>query len=303
MAKPVMPENLTGALPAGAAACALLDAKIDEVASFAHSAMSGDVDGLHDMRVAVKRLREVLRLFRRLYSKKRLTRILPAVEELNNGLGRVRDLDVMAINIAWVAEQSPEASGLVEILQGVWAEQRSQAHSEVVQLWDRLLGRDHVIQRLRRVARSARARKKRLNRLPFESFGYMAIAARARRARQRISEAGIGDDPARMHLARIAVKRLKYTMEPFQLVLPALAGAYKVVSDAQEAVGLAHDFDVLATEMSDYFEERGLMQTTSAQRAVATVNDRRAALYVAGRQALERLSDDGWHRQLLDALD
>jgi CHAD domain-containing protein len=303
MPKPVMPDNLTTALPAGKAACALLDAKIDEVASFAHAAMSGDVDGLHDMRVAVKRLREVLRVFRRLYSKKRLSRVLPAVEELNNALGRVRDLDVMATNVGWVAEQAPEVSGLVEILQGIWAEQRSQAHSELVQLWDRLLGHDHIVQRLRRLARSAKARKSRLNRLPCEKYGYMAIAARAQRVRQRIAENGVGEDPARLHLVRLAVKRLKYTTEPFQTILPSLDGPYKPVAKAQEAVGLARDFDVLATEMGDYFERRGLGQTHSAQRAMAAVSDRRDALHVAARLALERLASDDWHRQLLDAID
>ena len=94
MAKPILPEKLKRRMRAGKAAAKLLEAKLREVAAYLPAALTGDVGGVHDMRVAVKRLREALRLFRRLLPRRRRERLLPLVEELNEGLGAVRDPDL-----------------------------------------------------------------------------------------------------------------------------------------------------------------------------------------------------------------
>jgi CHAD domain-containing protein len=303
VARPVMRGKLMGSQSAGSAAWVLLTARAKEVGRHARAAMKGDVEGVHDMRVAAKRLREVARLFRPLFAKTPWKGVRKMVDQLNDGLGAVRDLDVLSINLEWVAGQAPEASGLIEIVEGVWGEQRSQRHTALLQLWDKLHDRKGFLRRVVALGRSATERSKRVNRLPFEVFGYQTVVERAEEARALIAEARSHDDPEHLHAARKAVKRLKYAMEPLKDVLPALQQPYDAVAEAQEAMGLAHDFDVLAAEMSGYFEERGLSQTHSAQRAMAVVEDRRAELYAAARPPLERLADDGWYRALLDALD
>jgi len=53
-----------------------------------------DIEQLHDMRVATRRLRAALRLFSPFFSKKVLKRVQRRVKTLGQTLGRVRDLDV-----------------------------------------------------------------------------------------------------------------------------------------------------------------------------------------------------------------
>lgn len=304
MAKRGMPSELKGSQSAGSAALALLTAKVKEVGRFARPAMKGDVEGVHDMRVAAKRLREVLRLFRPLFAQKAWKSVRKRVNQLNDGLGAVRDLDVLTMNLEKVASEAPEAAGLIEIVEGVWGEQRYQRHTDLLQLWDKLHDRKRLFRRVLDLARTATERSKKPNRLPLEVYGYRAVVERADEVRARLAAAGGEyDDPAGLHAVRKAVKNLKYAIEPLMEILPALKEPYEVVAEAQDAAGQARDFDVLAAEMGGYFEERGLSETKGAGQAMAAVEELRAELYVGAWQALERLADEGWYRALLDALD
>jgi CHAD domain-containing protein len=111
------------------------------------------------------------------------------------------------------------------------------------------------------------------------------------------------DDPAALHRLRIFVKRLKYTMEPFRPVLPPLEGPYQTVSDVQEALGLAHDFDVLRDFVAHHAQDEGADGTTPHRPALQVVDRRRADLYGAARTQLIPLTEETWYRALLDAID
>lgn len=77
------------------AASKIIWTRFDEMLSFKDAALAGrDVEGVHDMRVASRRLRAALELFRDVFSTKRLKPMLREVKGLADALGRVRDLDV-----------------------------------------------------------------------------------------------------------------------------------------------------------------------------------------------------------------
>ena len=70
--------------------------RFEEMLSFRDVALEGrDPEGVHDMRVASRRLRAALELFRDVFPKRRLKPLLGDVKRLADALGRVRDLDVM----------------------------------------------------------------------------------------------------------------------------------------------------------------------------------------------------------------
>lgn len=303
MPRPILPEGLKASTRAAKAARLLLDAKTDEVLAFAKASMSGDVAGVHDMRVAAKRLREAMRLYRRILPKKRYARLMPLVEQLNDALGRVRELDVMMEGARALAAAAPAAASVLDVVAAIWSERRAQLHGDFVLLWDNLLSKGRFLQRLRRLARSAGQRGGRLAKLPLDQYAYLSIGAASERVKQRLEPVLTGDDPTALHALRIAVKRLKYTMEPFLTVLPALQEPYEEVARVQEALGLAQDMDVLAAALNEYLAGRDLLETEAARAATAAVKARQAELYAAARAQAAALAGTDWYRKLLDALD
>ncbi len=311
MAKPIVPDNLTPGMRAGVAAGAIVDAKATEVAGQADLAMAGDVDGIHDMRVAMKRLREAVRLFRRLMPRKQRAQVLGLAEGFNDALGRVRERDVLIADARWVADRVEDAETVVGVLLDVWGEERSRGQTDIVDTWDRMIGRDRFFQRLRRLARDTKKRKRKLNAVRLEQFAYYAVTARMERALRRLEEvrapgkegAEGQPDPAAVHRLRIDVKRLKYTMEPFLTVLPATTEPYRVVAALQETLGLAHDFDVLQAAVTAYFDNTGLASTEPAKAVLEAIGERRGQLYAGASQQMVALGDEDWRGRLLDGLD
>src|SRR5262245_25243475 len=60
----------------------------------AEGAKSGDVDSLHDMRVATRRLRETLRLFQQYYAPARFRKLSRKARKTTRVLGLPREMDV-----------------------------------------------------------------------------------------------------------------------------------------------------------------------------------------------------------------
>ena len=70
--------------------------RLEEMVSFTEAALEGrDPEGVHDMRVASRRLRAAIELYQDVFPKRRLKPMLREVKRLADALGRVRDLDVM----------------------------------------------------------------------------------------------------------------------------------------------------------------------------------------------------------------
>ena len=144
MGKAILPKGLTPSTRAGKAAGKLIDAKTDEVLAYIGSACAGEIEGLHDLRVAVKRLREGLRLFQRLLPPQERRKVLPLVEELNDGLGRVRDRDVLMAHARELGEAAPGAAPALEAALAAWEEQRQPEHRAAIELWERLAETDRL---------------------------------------------------------------------------------------------------------------------------------------------------------------
>lgn len=302
MPKPFLPQKLKPETSAGKAAAKLIDAKTDEVLAFLEPACSGEVEGVHDLRVSVKRLRETLRLFQRLLPPKERKQVMPLVEELNDALGRVRDRDVLMEHARELADAAPTARPALQAALAAWEQQRRPEHLAAMEVWERLADSDRLIPRLRRLARHTQRRKSRLSALPLERFAYVALTARLERTSQRLAEAQAGSDAAALHRLRIVVKRLKYTLEPFLTALPGLAQPYKTVADIQEALGLAHDYDVLEAALAEFFGGSG-QAIDGVAETLRALDERRRVLYAAAREAITPLGNPAWRQELLDALD
>src|SRR5258705_2214331 len=114
MAKPIQIAGLTRRTPVARAASSVLRAVLLDLLEKVPEARSADSKkGIHDLRVAVKRFREALRLFRPILRKKTFRRHREWIEELNDALGDVRDRDVALAQLRKLTAGLPERTGRV----------------------------------------------------------------------------------------------------------------------------------------------------------------------------------------------
>jgi CHAD domain-containing protein len=194
----------------------------------------------------------------------------------------------------------PEAAEFIDALLERWAAERAAYFGELTALWDRLATSDRLARRLRELASATRNRQRAVNRLPLDRFAYATILTRLDRVRQHLRKDRSFDDPATLHRLRILIKRLKYSMEPFLTVLPALEGPYAPVAEAQETLGLTHDFDVLHAAL---LERAKRHRKRGSRAALEHVAQRRGELLAAAQAPVAILRSDAWQRSLLDGID
>jgi CHAD domain-containing protein len=91
-----------------------------------------DIEPLHDMRVASRRLRAALEVFRPCFPRKRHKRALKGVKALADALGERRDRDVSIAFLAGFLGEAPAADrGRLEILLARLREEQRQANERL----------------------------------------------------------------------------------------------------------------------------------------------------------------------------
>jgi CHAD domain-containing protein len=114
--------GLAADIPFREAAALTVGTRADEMWEHEDRVMdTGDIEGVHDMRVATRRLRATMEIFAPCFPKKRHKKALSEVKELADRLGTRRDPDVMierlhAIEARLTQEDRPGIESLVEQL-------------------------------------------------------------------------------------------------------------------------------------------------------------------------------------------
>jgi CHAD domain-containing protein len=114
--------GLSADLPFREAAALAVATRADEVWEHEHRVLdTGDIEGVHDMRVATRRLRASMEIFGPCFPKKRHRKALREVKSLADLLGTRRDPDVMierlrALETDLTQEDKPGIESLVEEL-------------------------------------------------------------------------------------------------------------------------------------------------------------------------------------------
>ena len=236
---------------------------------------SDDDEAVHDLRVALRRLRSILKPARRIYGPFHTDAVRAALKEIADATGDLRDEEVLHQTIADLPPD-PATQGARE----AWLKQRQGREDE---LRKRLLG-------LLRDGHGARAHAMldALLRLPVDPAGDRSLerfAARVvERARHAIKRQGTValDDTAALHEQRILYKRLRYAAESFAPALPpTLAALARVAERFQKRLGEVHDLDVALGIVAD---DPALDPPT---RAALT-----AALHEARRRSVERYASE-----------
>lgn len=267
------PPRLALHAPAAHAARLVALRLLDESRDAAHGLRrgdEGDADPLHDFRVATRRLRSWLQLWRATLNGSIRGRDRRRVRRIARATGPARDLDV---HRAWLVRQRDAAPPREhEMLEAAIARidaRRGEALAEAREAAARLERRHARLER-----RLARYRVDVRDADSGESFG-VALAAIARDADEAFAASLAAvrsprDDEA-IHLARIAAKRLRYVLEPIAALDPAAPHAIGELKAFQDLAGTLHDLHVFG--VAD-----GEMPPAIARRIVAQRRDAFAAL-------------------------
>jgi CHAD domain-containing protein len=199
----------------GAALVALVAAALAQMtANLAGAAAGDDPECLHQLRVAIRRLRALLRIFRKTGSAKRLDRQL---RRLAMPLGEARDWDVFAERFAA-------------------GDKRQAAHARCRKVFPGLAVFAGEAQRWARA--SARADHGQL-----ATFAGEALDRLHRQALKRARDIDWRDAEQR-HALRIAVRRLRYGVDFFAGCFPAHGKTLRKLEELQNLLGELNDIAV-----------------------------------------------------------
>jgi len=237
-----------------------------------------DPEDIHDLRVASRRLREGLSLFRRSYPAERIVWLRKAVRKITNILGDLRNIDEY---LAFLREETKELGPehRVELAAFVdhYQEQRSSARKQ--------------LKRDLRKTKPKTLRKYFVRTIhspflfdpppdavdpfmPIDDYGRTCIDQRLSAVLLLVPQARVPEDAASQHQLRIAVKHYRYRME---VLSPFLDDGFRTVhahvKEYQELLGRIHDLDVflaLLREMGlSKDTETALVDLLHVQRAKA----------------------------------
>ena len=210
------------------------------------SASSGDVNAIHQARVATRRVRAALPIVTRGSRRRKLKR---SFTRLTRALGGVRELDVAILTLdELVSDPSVPKEGL-EQLRAILQEERQRSYTEMNAILQ------HVD--LDRLQRRTLVAVERAAERDSEQSDLKRLKSVVRRAGKRaldlqaaIENAGNIYLADRLHQVRIAVKKLRYVLEVARELSRSRASArIRLLKNVQDLLGRMHDLEVLITRI------------------------------------------------------
>jgi len=258
--------HLTAQTSMGEAARQILDHQFSKLRRFEQAVhTSEDVEAVHDMRVACRRINSALRLFKNYLPAKRVKKLRAVLEQLRDLLGAARNLDVLSADLethrALVVEQE---NAPLQSLAEAWRGERATQQNALV---ERLDSADYRVWCERMDAFLAENENDSSPRvadvlpaLLWKQYGAVRVYE------TRLAGATLEE----LHALRIDIKRLRYTLEffsdafdekPAALIEPLIA--------LQDQLGLIQDAVVAGHALTDFIAA----QARAAQRAGKALAD------------------------------
>lgn len=252
--EPILPTQPT---MADALTAALADALVRLVRNDP-SARLGDVEGVHQVRVALRRLRSDLRTLEEAVDAGWRSRIEPRLREVGSALGAVRDLDVLSEHLS--RETGPPSRALLAPIFDDLGSRRAQAQGELEAALngsEYAVMLDTLVEALAAGPVGPRAGEAAASTLP----GLVMAAWRG--LERRAGGLGREDADADFHATRIAAKRARYAAELAGRVLSgkAAAGAQALaeqVAKVQDSLGQVQDAAFAEATVRETLERRRL---------------------------------------------
>ena len=232
----------------------VLTVRFEEVLDYRGAALhSDDIEGIHDMRVATRRLRSAVRDFKPFLDKKPLKNSKEELKKIFNALGQARDQDVAIVALEELREKSNGkkiTNGIAELI----SERRKLRREANAGILGKLSVtainelKENFTVAVRKATESEDSDKAK----SFAEAGREVIGERLKEfceLSENIYEPFI-DKP--LHKLRIAVKRLRYTIELYTVCWgEKLEPFADGLSDMQDHLGEVHDADIWLEFLSE----------------------------------------------------
>ncbi len=221
-----------------------------------------DVEHVHQVRVASRRLRTTLELFNDVLPSRKSARWLKRIRKTAKDLGTARDLDVQIIFMKQFISDLPDDRGCKKLLPGLnrlllrLRQGRSDCQADMVAAVDRLES-SNVISQIDQWLHRIRAGGQQVR---------SGNAALKRQAGQLVTErmqevlayepfVHMPRQTERLHAMRIAMKKLRYAMEVFASASKPIRQRIDRVKQYQQLLGDLHDCDVWLARLPVFITE------------------------------------------------
>lgn len=225
----------------------VLQTRFEEVCRLREAALNfADIEGVHAMRVATRRLRSAMRDFAFLLKKRPLRQVRKDIKKLADALGSVRDLDV-AIAALETLRETADTQEISDGIEKIIAEKRAFREKARLALSQALL--PESLENLRQQFTAALAAvvrtDEKLSTLCFREAGREVISKSLQEFTSLSSALFNPFDIEKLHELRITAKRLRYAVELFTVCWEnKIAPFAKEISKMQSFLGEVHDGDV-----------------------------------------------------------
>ncbi|HKQ50007.1 MAG TPA: CHAD domain-containing protein [Phycisphaerae bacterium] len=245
---------------------------------------AGEVNAVHDVRVATRRLAEPLGLMARDLGRKQVQHERQLLRKARRALRKVRDLDVLQKSLM----ENPAGGGLeptdLAQVEGILTQRREKALSSARRQWARL-DSDKLTRRVGKLAEGYRD----LTREGLDE----ELARRVRELFLRRAERLVARDPRRpetvdLHQTRICVKRLRYAAELMRdTQVHTDQGLIDSLAKIQERLGHWNDDLVAARLIARIaYKMSSLVEQPAWSARLLTYSAERARSAEAGRLAI-----------------
>ena len=260
-------------------AATVLRVRFDEVIELREAALDfSDIEGVHAMRVATRRLRSALRDFLPLVKKRPLRKVRKNLKEIADALGAVRDQDVAILALENLQSAAVIDQIVEQIKEGIenLIEERRVVREEAQRHLTETLDTDNLAKLQKDFTTAlvnAVKRKKQTRVVSFSEAGREAVAASLRDLGDLGASLYEPFDIEGLHEMRIAAKRLRYAIELFTVCWGERIAPFAVeIARMQSLLGEVHDCDV-------WLENLGL-QMRERQNGAANSSERQAAVWL-----------------------
>lgn len=261
-----------------------------------------DIEAVHDMRVATRRMRATLRIFERGFSPQTLKFLHENLREATRMLGAVRDLEVFITKFLAYQQTLPldEQAGLAPLVEHCYL-QHEHARTKMLAYLD-----SKAYEKFK--AKTANFIKKELQTneavsvkpTPHQIRHVAPVLIYSRYEAIRAYEPFLTDAPVELlHQLRIDFKHFRYTLENFQEILGTeSAFVLSEVKEMQDHLGNLNDAKVASQFLEDFLHNwkryREKLATTRAKKPTAVAHYLEAKL--AEQEQLLLTFPQAWHQ-------
>ncbi|MCY3831967.1 MAG: CHAD domain-containing protein [Chloroflexi bacterium] len=271
----------------------------------AGSRTGADIESVHQMRVAIRRMRSLFKLIGAYYRPKTVAKYERGLRNIARALGAIRDLDVLILDLqAFQADLPPASQPAMAQVIAILDDRRSAQRVQLNRLFDskryaRFLRR---FQKLSKRSGQGARRVKRAE-SPHQVRHALPLLLHERLARVKAYDSVLpAREDAILHALRVEYKQLRYAIEFFQPLLGRSASQFLgQVKQMQDILGRINDIAVFSAYLSR-LDDLSVEQAAVLQTYIAARNDELVGLRAQFDEAWARFNNRATQRQFSDSL-